>query len=406
MLEVNAFDLPNKSAAWLPFEAQLIELATRHRASTPEELKLMEQLANGIIGKVDEIPPEWDGSPVGWKVIETFGLPNRHLIEHGGCLYAPAEFLSFAFDDYLKYKNVVEFDDDNIFWLSKSRRSYLQYHILEQSFGLVPVPDQKKRDFIKLANSHDGETAKIWARRSEWENGVEKMISFGATLEVRGTLDKITGKYPVTKGVWCYSENINSTQATFCSEQHTWEDWLFRVQAKIASLRLSGYRSFGDRQAHYYEIKDDLMKCLYYQNGARLTLPHDTFTVLEDWMFRCYLSDKTPIPFTGMINADNDFQFSYVYGENCRIVPRGRGSLRAPGAMTKHNKEHAAELGEARGLTMTQEKFLHFPDGEWTANELKAFGFNRTNLKSYLDHKLIRKCGKRGNAFLYTKVIM
>lgn len=229
------------------------------------------------------------------------------------------------------------------------------------------------------------------------------MISYGANLDVRGKMDKETKKYPATKGVWCYRSEFGVEEATFESVPFTWEEWLSAVQWTISGKRLEGYKSYEERLEHYYSIKDDLLKPLYYQDGVRLTLPYDEFKALETWIFKYYLSDSVEIPYTGDINAavEDGFSFKIVYGENCRIVPLGRNSLRAEGAMAAYNKEHAAEQSnrkiEAHG------KLENFPDGDWTAKELEAWKFNQPNLRSYVRAKKVLVVGKRGNEKIYRK---
>ena len=376
------------------------------REKTAEELAEEEILARGIrFDYVDDSPLVFRGVPTGWVVIENAKGDNEHFIDYEGKLYRPSEWLETVFPNYQYFKSVVEFDSDDIFWLSKSQRSKLQYHILALNFELLEIDEQDKKDFYRLAKSHDGETAKKWAYRCKWINGIEKMISFGATLDVRGKRDKETKKYPTTKGVWCYKSEFGIEEAIFESVPFTWEEWLSAVKWTIDNgKRLEGYRTFDERIEHYYSIKDELLKPLYYQDGVRLTLSYDEYKELEKWIFNYYLSDSAAIPYTGDINTalEDGFGFKIVYAENCHIVPLGRGSLRADGAMEQYNKEHAAE--QSKRKIAAHGKLENFPDGDWTAKELEAWGFNQPNLRRYEKLGKIVVVEKRGNAKVYRKV--
>lgn len=112
------------------------------RELTAEKIGELEEAARGICGDyVDDSPLVFRGMPVGWVVIQNAKGKNKHFIDYGGKLYRPAEWLKKVFPNYQYFQSVVEFDTDDIFWLSKSQRSKLQYHILALHFGLLEIDE-------------------------------------------------------------------------------------------------------------------------------------------------------------------------------------------------------------------------------------------------------------------------
>ena len=97
------------------------------------------------------------------------------------------------FPQYKKHDYKVRFKIDNVFYLSSSQRAKLAYRILAQNYDLVEVAEQDKRDLERIAKSNKAKTYQIWHDRMKWKNGHEKLMTFGAALEVKGA----------AKGVFC-----------------------------------------------------------------------------------------------------------------------------------------------------------------------------------------------------------
>lgn len=114
------------------------------------------------------------------------------------------------FSEYKKYPYKVRFNDDNIFYLSSNQRAKLQYHILSQYFDLVKVDEQDKEDLYRFCKDYQEETAQRWLYRMKYEDGHEKIMTFGVSLDVRKVLN--TSKL---KGIYCYTSEITDTQATY-----------------------------------------------------------------------------------------------------------------------------------------------------------------------------------------------
>lgn len=107
----------------------------------------------------------------------------------------------------------MKFLTDDIFRLGGSQRAKLQYHILAQRFPLAAVSASDKRELKAFAAASATETAQRWLNRMMWPQGHEKMVSFGAALEVPGN----------TRGLWCYYAKVDEHRATYTGVPMSWE---------------------------------------------------------------------------------------------------------------------------------------------------------------------------------------
>ena len=99
----------------------------------------------------------------------------------------------------------MHFLTNDIYRLGGNQRAKLQYHILAQRFPLVELSDQDKRELEAFVAASESETAQRWLNRMKWPQGHEKMVSFGAALEVPGN----------TRGLWCYYAKTDEHSATY-----------------------------------------------------------------------------------------------------------------------------------------------------------------------------------------------
>lgn len=114
----------------------------------------------------------------------------------------------------------MHFLTDDIYRLGGNQRAKLQYHILAQRFPLVELSDQDKRELEAFVASSESETAQRWHNRMKWPQGHEKLVTFGASLEVENKQAK--GR---VCGLWCYAANLEETQATYSGIRMDWDIW-------------------------------------------------------------------------------------------------------------------------------------------------------------------------------------
>ena len=101
----------------------------------------------------------------------------------------------------------------------------------------------------------------------QWPDGLEKMVTFGVSLEVRGTV----------KGAWCYTGQMEEHSATYRGIPMTWEEWTQPIMDYLddrrATLEMSRTMSQGERAHFKGNTYDNAMMMLSYQGGKYMTLP-------------------------------------------------------------------------------------------------------------------------------------
>jgi len=253
---------------------------------------------------------------------------QRHLLSYNSILYqSKAEFLTAMFEHYLEDAYRVEYNTDNIFWLSSNQRTRLSYHILDMKIGAKPISYEDDNILKEIARSGEHETAQRWLGRMNWTKGNAKMTTFGVGLEVKGAAN----------GVYCYRSAYYDNKATFTAEEMTWKHWSEKM---IAALN--------DRP---YNIIDVIMM-MYYQNGVYMTLPKEEQDTIKSWIYN-YREGKI-FPYSGVIECGKNFEIDF--DRDCKIVKSK--SLRHNGNMVVHNKENAAELAAARGKAKTKTSLM------------------------------------------------
>lgn len=323
---------------------------------------------------------------------------KQYLISYRGTEYRREEFLKNVFPEYKKYPYKIKFNTDDIYLLGGNQRAKLQYHILAQHFQLVHVSEQDKEDLSQLLiNYREIETARRWLDRMAWENGFEKLISFGVALEVRGKIRK----------VWCYSAKIGTNSATYTSDSMTWEKWAVPIIAYLDSQRkaLVGLKAgkIPEPLPYHYKtleaeveqtiIETTLAKAqsmLFFQGQTYLTLPGDNIKILLQWIYD-YWKKPTDFPYSGKIN-DEEYEFTINFNTDIEIVRTH--DLKTE--MSEYNQEHNAEHNKAMGYKQTKERFEQITGEAWTTQELLNQGISRKTLDKFVEHGLIRRI-KRGH---------
>ena len=289
---------------------------------------------------------------------------KKNLISYDGQLFTRVEFLKYAFPEYRKYPYRVRFKTDDIFRLGGNQRAKLQYHILAQNFPLVEVSEQDKNDLEYFCMQSDNATSQRWLNRMSWQQGLEKIVSFGASLKVDGKVN----------GVWCYESHIDDEKATYTGFNMDWEAWLILILHPI----LQGKRKKLPTQV----IVEMAMACLYYNGGKYLTLPKAERNTLVKWIYDCIYDNTTPFPFQGMINGEH-YEFTIDFKKDIEI----ERSYDLSTEMAEYNRTHNAQ----RAARQVQNRFEQLKGDCWTTAELKAQGFTTRNINTFIKHGLIKR---------------
>lgn len=274
----------------------------------------------------------------------------------------------------------MQFNNDNVFYLSSSQRAKLQYHILALHFPLAEVSDKDKADLEQFVKQHKAETAQMWYSRMKWEQGHEKLITFGAALDVRRADG--TGK---ANGVYCYESKITDEKAEYKGVCMSWEQWSNGIKFKVDLARyvfdtLHGRERYTEdrkqrdiRQAiiamYYQRI---INECYYY-----LTLPKAEIDEIKAWIYQYFKDGKAAFPYKGKLpNADVNFTIDFK--NDVEIVKQHDN--------TKHNQE--------MGKVKVEKTFSRLTGDEWTTKEILAQSFNDKNIKRFVDYGLIERISR------------
>ncbi|WP_300716601.1 hypothetical protein [uncultured Brachyspira sp.] len=185
----------------------------------------------------------------------------------------------YKFDDFLiamypnerVNKSVVYFRDtiDNLLKVGPTQRIKMKYDILAHHFGLPIISDEDKDDLFRFLNKYyDNETIQKYYRRFKWDNGIEKMVAFGADLGISGKVDGAIDSF------WCYEYRIDSGKAIITGIDTSFSLWLAGIKASICSVfatYVAANRIPNNKQIE--EIKNNVLISLYYQQGKRSAIP-------------------------------------------------------------------------------------------------------------------------------------
>jgi len=312
----------------------------------------------------------------------------EHFISYDGKEYKLEEFLLAMFpNDYKKYEYKVRFFIDDVFWLMSNQRAKLQYDILALNFPLVTVSEQDKRDLEEFAKRYKAETAQRWYNRMQWQNGHEKLITFGVSLDVRAA----QGTQAV-KDLFCYQSRMTKEKAYYQGVSMNWEQWSIEIKRQLDNgrKRLSYTRDKEKRQVITDETLENANKALYYQDKCHLTMPKAELDKIQVWIYKYLKDGKATFPFQEEIPNAN-VSFTIDFAADCEIY-KTRDLKKDMGEYNKENNaQHNKDLGRKRVL----ETFSRLKGDEWTTQEIMAQGFNDKNIKRFVEYELI-KCIGRG----------
>jgi len=245
----------------------------------------------------------------------------------------------------------------------------------------------------QLARQHKAETAQIWYNRMKWQDGHEKLITFGAALDVRRTDG--TSK---ANGLYCYESEITDEKAEYKGVCMSWEQWGYGIKFQVDSARDAFNRLHNtnrytrDRQekdiqqaiiAMYYQ--QIINECCYY-----LTLQRAEIDEITAWIYQYFKDGKAAFPYQGEI-PNADLTFTIDFKRDCEIVRAFD--------LSEYNRQHNAERNKTHNVTHNKElgrkrvleTFSRLTGNEWTRAEILAQGFNQKNLNNFIKHELIER---------------
>ena len=302
--------------------------------------------------------------------IEEKEIQNNY-IEYDNKTYTRDNFLYAMYEDYKKHSFKVKFNTDDIFYLSGTQRAKLQYHILAQKYGLVQVRHEDIAELKAFCETNDSTVSRDMLSRLSWESGLQKMITFGAALDVRG----------VNNGVYCYTANITDDKAEYKGVSMQWETWLQAVIRALDNGRKSmrEAKNAQDRAIEYNNTFEIASMNVFYQNKVYLTLTQDKHKVITNWIRKYLLSGKGELEYYGLM-PNSDISFTIDFDNDIEILKQHDN--------TKHNQE----IGYNRIL----QTFSRLEGDAWTTQEIISQGFNRGNIERFVKYGLIKRI-KRGH---------
>lgn len=258
---------------------------------------------------------------------------------------------------------------------------------------MVEVSGKDKKELEELAKQHKAETAQIWYSRMKWQDGHEKLITFGAAVDVRRADG--TSK---ANGLYCYECKITDEKAEYKGIPISWEKWGNGIKFQVDDARHVFRRLMRDpeRQKNLTEkgIKKAIIAMYYQQiineHGYYLTLPKAEIDEIKAWIYQYFKDGKAAFPYQGEIpNADVNFTIDFkrdveiVGAFDLSEYNRQHNAERNK----KHNAKHNKELGRKRVF----ETFSRLTGNEWTRAEILAQRFNQKNLDNFVKYELIER---------------
>lgn len=114
------------------------------------------------------------------------------LVYYDNKEYKFDDFLITMYPDKRINKSVVYFPDtiDNLLKIGPTQRIKMKYDILAYHFGLPIIDEEEKEDLFRfLSKYYENKTIQKYYRRFNWDYGLEKMVAFGADLDISGKVD-------------------------------------------------------------------------------------------------------------------------------------------------------------------------------------------------------------------------
>lgn len=262
----------------------------------------------------------------------------------------------------------MKFLTDDIDRLGGSQRAKLQYHILAQRFPLAAVSASDKEELEAFAASSATETAQRWLNRMMWPQGHEKMVTFGAALEVPGN----------TRGLWCYYAKTDERRAAYTGVPMSWERWAAPLVDYLSAWSAA-------RRWDMVEVMQGAMLRLYYQKPYYLTVPKSVRVAVVKWVYQFLKAGAAPFPCAGDMGS-GEYSFTIDFERDVEIVPNR--SIQED--MAAYNRQSNAEKGRRR----VEKRFADLTGDRWTTAELTGQGFTKRNISTFVENGLLKRLCK------------
>lgn len=205
--------------------------------------------------------------------INTKSIENKEytFIFYDNKEYKFDDFLITMYPDKRINKSVIYLPDtiDNLLKIGPTQRIKMKYDILAYHFRLSVIDEEEKEDLFRfLSKYYENETIQKYYRRFNWDDGLEKMVAFGADLDISGKVDG------AIEGFWCYEYKIDRGKAIITGINTSLNLWLVGVKASICSA-FSAYlvANIIPNSKQIEKIKNIVLISLYYQQEKHSAIP-------------------------------------------------------------------------------------------------------------------------------------
>ena len=327
--------------------------------------------------------PQFRGLPIRWvhepkyeKCAFDDGkekVGTDHLIEWNGNKYKRGMFFEAAYPKKDENEKSIagkraEFIGqaaDDVMRLTSNQRTRLMYECLAYKYPLAEVDPVESESLKRLCKEEitrvNTSTISDLLARLNWENGLAKIVSFGVGK-------KLDDKAEYT---WCYREDYQDAAAEFTGVKMTWERWAKKLEDILKRSRR------GDKTI----LEKDFRIALYYQDGVRLTLTKNDYSIITVWADDYSVDNPTPFPLQGEIPGAA-YSFTIDYEKDVEYIDSK--NLNEPGEMAAYNAEHNKENNVKKGISRVQKRFSsacgnHKVGDQLTTQELKDMGYTDPN---------------------------
>ena len=152
------------------------------------------------------------------------------FVYYDGKEYKFDEFLLAMYPNKRVNKSIVFFPDTiaSLLKVGPTQRIKMKYDILAYHFGLPIISVEDKNDLYNfLSKYYDNKTIQKYYRRFNWDSGLEKMVAFGADLDISGKVDG------AIEGFWCYEYMINGGKAIVTGIDISLKEWLHFLEPHL-----------------------------------------------------------------------------------------------------------------------------------------------------------------------------
>lgn len=214
--------------------------------------------------------PRFRGKPI---TINTKVIGNKEytFVSYDDKEYKFDEFLIAMYPGKRINKSVVYFPDtiDNLLKIGPTQRIKMKYDILTHYFGLPHINDNEKDDLSRFLNKYyNNTTIQKYCRRFNWDSGIEKMVAFGADLDISGKADGAIDRF------YCYEYKLNKGKAVITGINIELKIWLLNLISYLKNVFNYFCRcSIIPNEKQIELIKNRSLMHLYYQQEKRVAIP-------------------------------------------------------------------------------------------------------------------------------------